>query len=343
MNNIKILVGYHRPSILLKSDVLVPIHLGRALATEASKDGKMSQEDYQWMLDNMIGDDTGDNISYLNRYLCEMSGIYWAWKNYDKLGNPDYIGFMHYRRIFDFTYKTSMAAFGKPYFLPYTHHLSKNYIKKYGLTKKSILNVVKTADICHTTLSNREDTIENWFLSKLAKWCQLDTEVFSSVFNAIDKDSYDVDAYLNSHEHYEFNCFVMKKEMFFKYCEFMFSVLLPQIDKLDFDSYTGKHSKRVLAFISERLTGMFIFQQRKNHIAFKEIPLIHIEDTSQYGPSDDSFLSLLRLDYIRLLANYYRCKLLSKVTVGKMRKHYKEKKKKLKADIRQRRNVQKGK
>ena len=38
----------------------------------------MSQEDYQWMLDNMIGDDTGDNISKLNRDVNEMSAIYWA-------------------------------------------------------------------------------------------------------------------------------------------------------------------------------------------------------------------------------------------------------------------------
>lgn len=103
MNSVKILIGYHKPSVLFKSDILTPIHLGRALATEVSKDGKMTEEEYQWMLDNMIGDDTGDNISLKNRHYNEMTGIYWAWKNYDKLGNPDYIGFMHYRRLFSLT------------------------------------------------------------------------------------------------------------------------------------------------------------------------------------------------------------------------------------------------
>lgn len=48
----------------------------------------------------MIGDDTGDNISALNDSYNEMTALYWAWKNYDKLGNPDYIGLMHYRRHF---------------------------------------------------------------------------------------------------------------------------------------------------------------------------------------------------------------------------------------------------
>ncbi|HEC1584163.1 TPA: DUF4422 domain-containing protein, partial [Campylobacter upsaliensis] len=100
--SVKILIGYHKPAVLVKDDVLTPIHLGRALATEASKDGEMSQEDFEWMCENMIGDDTGDNISHLNRYLNELTGIYWAWKNYDKLGNPDYIGYMHYRRHFVF-------------------------------------------------------------------------------------------------------------------------------------------------------------------------------------------------------------------------------------------------
>ena len=308
---IKILVAYHKPAVLLQSEILTPIHLGRALACEASKDGAMSQADYQWMLDNMIGDDTGDNISKLNRYLCEMSGVYWAWKNYDKLGDPDYIGFMHYRRLLDFTYRTLLLSYDEKFILPHTHYISKDYIKRYGLTDKCILKTIKTADICHADLSSRRATIKDWFLFKLAKWCQLDTNVFSSVFDAIDKNSYDVDEFLNSHEHYEFNCFIMKKEIFFKYCEFMFSLLLPPIDKLNFNSYTGKHSKRVLAFISERLTGMFIFQQRKKNVTFKEIPLIYIEDTTQYGSTDDSFSTPLKSDMIKLLANYYRCMLLS--------------------------------
>ena len=69
LTTVKILISYHKPAVLLKDEVLTPIHVGRTLATESSKDGSMSEEDYKWMLDNMIGDDTGDNISYLNRTL----------------------------------------------------------------------------------------------------------------------------------------------------------------------------------------------------------------------------------------------------------------------------------
>lgn len=43
-----------------------------------------------------IGDNTGDNISLRNPNYCELTGLYWAWKNL----KCDYIGLCHYRRYF---------------------------------------------------------------------------------------------------------------------------------------------------------------------------------------------------------------------------------------------------
>lgn len=98
-NKVKLLICYHKPAYLLKDNVMTPIHVGRANAKV-----RMGEEnpDYQWLVNNMIGDDTGENISNKNDYYNEMTAVYWAWKNYEELGNPDYIGLMHYRRHFIF-------------------------------------------------------------------------------------------------------------------------------------------------------------------------------------------------------------------------------------------------
>lgn len=54
--------------------------------------GKAGKEDLGY-----LGDDTGDNISALNCYYGELTGIYWMWKNVD---SNDNIGICHYRRYF---------------------------------------------------------------------------------------------------------------------------------------------------------------------------------------------------------------------------------------------------
>ena len=86
--SIKIFISYHDEHPLIQSDILTPIQTGCADAPKLFK--------------GMLRDDTGDNISQHNRKYCELTAQYWVWKNYDKIGNPDYVGFMHYRRHFMF-------------------------------------------------------------------------------------------------------------------------------------------------------------------------------------------------------------------------------------------------
>ena len=95
---VKILLAYFKPTYLFKNDLLIPVHAGRAVAMLESRDGFLTPEQIKWMQKNTIGDDSGDNISRLNRNFCEMTVQYWAWKNFDAVGNPDFIGFMQYRR-----------------------------------------------------------------------------------------------------------------------------------------------------------------------------------------------------------------------------------------------------
>lgn len=45
-------------------------------------------------------DNLGKNISYKNKNYCELTGIYWLWKNV----SDDYIGVEHYRRLFSHSF-----------------------------------------------------------------------------------------------------------------------------------------------------------------------------------------------------------------------------------------------
>lgn len=85
MSKIKILVCSHKPDKVYSNNVYMPIQVGKAI----------SKYDL-----GIIGDNTGDNISHLNPYYCELTAQYWAWKNLD----CEYIGLAHYRRYFDFIY-----------------------------------------------------------------------------------------------------------------------------------------------------------------------------------------------------------------------------------------------
>ena len=68
-------------------DMYIPLHVGA--------EGKID-ENGQPLDIGFVKDNTGDNISLKNPGYCELTGLYWAWKNLE----ADYIGLAHYRRHF---------------------------------------------------------------------------------------------------------------------------------------------------------------------------------------------------------------------------------------------------
>ena len=91
--NIKILVVTHKKYWMPKIEMYLPIQVGL-----------INKNDLGYLKDN-----TGDNISYKNPNYCELTAMYWAWKNID----VDYIGICHYRRYFTNKNKLKRFIIGK--------------------------------------------------------------------------------------------------------------------------------------------------------------------------------------------------------------------------------------
>ena len=97
----KIVCAYHEtvnpkyhPIILKYPDIFLPVLGGACFYKTGTKK----------FFDQMQRDDDGENVSFYNPYINELTTLYWAYKHYRTIGNPDIIGLCHYRRFMDVDY-----------------------------------------------------------------------------------------------------------------------------------------------------------------------------------------------------------------------------------------------
>lgn len=221
MNNIKILVSVHKPDpYIRKDDIYTPIHAGKFF----------SNIDIGYK-----GDNTGDNISNKNKSYCELTVLYWAWKN---LTNIDYIGLAHYRR----------------------------YLK---LSPNSILKILKNNDIILAQPAIHPYSIAKEFESLVSQ------EDLYILINTILKKYPDYKdsmiQYLYKSNHWiPCNMFICKWELFNQYCSFLFTILSEVEQQVRPYGYTRLN--RNLGYMGELLLGIFcIHNKLKIHFAQMEI------------------------------------------------------------------------
>lgn len=235
MSDIKILIAAHKKYWMPKDDVYMPIHVGR--------EGKQDL--------GYIGDNTGDNISLKNPNYCELTAIYWAWKNLE----ADYIGLVHYRRYF-------------------TRHNYRNCEKKKTdiLTKRDFEHILKDTDII--VADKRKYYIEtirshynhSYYPKDLDETENIIWQMYPSYEDAFNKVMQRTWAHM-------FNMFVMKKSYFDAYCKWLFSILFELEKRIDITSYTPMEA-RVFGFISELLLDVWL---EENRLSYKEVNVSFME------------------------------------------------------------------
>lgn len=264
-SNVKIFVTYKDRHKLIKSEVFCPIQTGRAISNDQFKE--------------MIGDDTGDNISSLNDWFCEMSAIYWCWKNYDKIGNPKYIGFMHYRRHFIFgNGKYNCDYYGLEKF----SEINDDYYRNQITSDKNIINIVNKYDCLfprqvdiseYTSVKNNYDQYKKYHNIK-------DYDILIDLIKNCYPEYYEILCeYNESNLAFFLNMFILKKEDFFEYCKWIFDVLFIFKTRIKIDSL-NTYNKRTIGFISERLTALYLLKLKKKYSNYCFLPISYVENTN---------------------------------------------------------------
>ncbi|MCM1322614.1 MAG: DUF4422 domain-containing protein [Acetobacter sp.] len=270
---LKIFIVYYKPAPLIKTEIFEPIQAGRTVADTPSRNGTFSTDEKNWLTQNMIGDNTGENISELNRYFAEITALYWIWKN----TNSPFVGMFQYRR-----YLSLNANAHYPYVefpsMRFRHfgikHLEKfalDFLHDLELEKKYILPWFVTHDILVSEpikLNAYQHYKKDHIISDLDAALKIIKQKYPQMYDfAIEN--------LNSDEgFYPSNLFITKREILNNYAEWLFSILLPLYNEIgDEVKQRDTEQKLAFAYLSERLFTIYIRYQQKHHkLRIKEFP-----------------------------------------------------------------------
>ena len=194
-------------------------------------------------------DNSGSNISNKNSSFCELTVLYWGWKN----SKADIKGLCHYRRFFSKV------------------HISEN--KKYFLTSKDIRDNLKNADIIvpEPTFYDYRTVQEGYVLGDyglaedlcvLEKSIQMVSPEYCDAYHEI----------MNSYKMSFFNMMIAPKAIYDQYCEWLFSVLFDVEKNIDISKREGNQI-RVFGYMSERLLNVWLLY---NKLKVKYYPVIKL-------------------------------------------------------------------
>lgn len=208
---VKVFAITHKSFVVPSDPVYIPLQVGRALAEDLG----------------YVGDHTGDHISEKNKSYCELTGMYWIWKN---IRTSDYVGICHYRR---YPVNDNNVIMNEVEY--------EEILKEYDLitTKKLALNF-------------------SYYDGYAANHYRKDLDVTSDVIREKYPEYHDLFLKRVHQNHTYFgNIIITNKELFDRYSEWLFTILFEAERRIDLTDYDDYH-KRVFGFISEFLLMIWV-------------------------------------------------------------------------------------
>ncbi|MBQ9901052.1 MAG: DUF4422 domain-containing protein [Clostridia bacterium] len=190
-------------------------------------------------------DNTGDNITDKNACYCELTGIYWIWKNAPK---TDYVGLVHYRRY--------LCEKGSKTIL--SQKSADQLMKEFDVVLPKKRNYY--IETCYSQYKHAHN------IADLDRTREIIGEIHPEYVGSFDK-------VMAQRSIYIYNMFIMKQELFDEYCEWLFPVLF-ELEKRSDISHYNDYNRRLFGFISERLFNVWL-DYRQPHSC--ELPYIFTE------------------------------------------------------------------
>lgn len=266
--NVKILVSCHKEVPLPASDVYLPVQVGAFNKVPVK---------------GMQPDNDGINISERNFSFCELTAQYWAWKNL----HADYYGLCHYRRYFCFDGQEHPA---NDHAQIEADSLSEYAFRDYQINNdKLIYAALEDCDVLvppywDITKANTPDGVKKTVQEHMVAfglYTNNDVELLRSVIMEKQPDYLEYfDDYMSGDKYLGYNCFIMQKDLFNRFCEFEFDVLLEFDNRFDYSNITSTH-KRICGYFGEVLYSVFIAKiQQEQNFHVKHMPLVFFLDTA---------------------------------------------------------------
>ena len=230
-----------------------------------------------------LKDDAGDNISVKNPIFCELTALYWIWKNTDQI-ESEFVGLSHYRRYF-----CQPQSIKKKKLLITIYKDDKRGVYPKSLTDEELDNIA-SEQLKNDFLSHFNDKkliIARPSAMGSAKLYDFNIKD-SYIYNHIREDWFLLeDAIEKIHPAYAdfsktyfetakemhcFNMFVGSKNFLNDYCEWLFPILTELENTVKLSEYP--YQRRLFGFMAERLFNLYI---KRNNLATVTYPIVFFE------------------------------------------------------------------
>lgn len=266
-DNIKILVCCHKKTELPPDDdgIFLPVQVGAAL----------NQTDLGFQRDDMAEGKPCDNISAKNASFCELTAMYWAWKNIRKIYPAlEYIGLNHYRRYFSFDERK---------FFDDALNKKTDEVTGYRLNKAKLEKILEKHDCILGRQTRFMYPIEmQYCLCHVSDDARTLTKIVHEKFPEYDEAMYDF--YSHSNRLSPCNMTIMKWNDFDAYCSWLFEILFEAEKRIDISNYST-NQKRIFGFMAERLFNVYA---KRNFRRMKFLPFVMYDD--KFAAEKPSFI-----------------------------------------------------